>query len=97
RCSALSDRARDGKVVVLDSWGLTEPSTKRALQVLDALALEGKLLVVLSREDEVVWKSLRNLDYIHILTAGELNAYDVLVSDWVVFTTATLPGAETES
>jgi large subunit ribosomal protein L4 len=94
-CSALSDRARDGKVVVLDSWGLTTPSTKGALQVLDALALEGKLLVVLSREDEVVWKSLRNLGHIHILTTGELNAYDVLISDWVVFTSATLPDGST--
>jgi large subunit ribosomal protein L4 len=94
-CSALSDRASDGKVIVLDGWGISEPSTKAALQVLDALNLEGKLLVVLTRDDEAVWKSLRNLGHVHVLTTGEINAYDVLISDWVIFTTATLPDGST--
>ena len=49
------------------------------------------MLVVLRPDDEVVWKSLRNLGHVHICGAGELNAYDVLVSDWVVFTPDTLP------
>lgn len=95
--SALSDRRADGKVVVLDSWGIDTPSTKAALEVLGKLGVDGRVLVVLSRdEDDIpVWKSLRNLQQVHVLTAGELNAYDVLVSDWVVFTQASLPATRT--
>jgi large subunit ribosomal protein L4 len=91
--SALSDRRADDKVIVLDSWGIDTPSTKAAVEVLGKLGVEGRVLVVLGREeaDVAVWKSLRNLQNIHVLTAGELNAYDVLVSDWVVFTKASLP------
>jgi large subunit ribosomal protein L4 len=89
--SALSDRLADGKVVVLDDWGIESPSTKQAVRVLSALGVEGRVLVVLTRDDEATWKSLRNLPEVHVLSAGELNAYDVLVSDWVVFTSASLP------
>ncbi|MEO7429819.1 MAG: 50S ribosomal protein L4, partial [Acidimicrobiales bacterium] len=49
------------------------------------------VLAVLRPEDSAIWKSLRNLDNVHICGVGELNAYDVLVSDWVVFTPDTLP------
>jgi large subunit ribosomal protein L4 len=94
--SALSDRAADDRVVVLDTWGIDEPSTKRAVAVLDALELEGKVLVVLDIDDAAAWKSLRNLDDVHVLTPRELNAYDVLVSDWIVFTKETLPSNEAE-
>jgi len=91
--SALSDRRADGKVIVLDAWGIDTPSTKGALEVLGKLGVEGRVLVVLSRDeaDVPVWKSLRNLQNVHALTSGELNAYDVLVSDWVVFTKESLP------
>jgi large subunit ribosomal protein L4 len=93
--SALSDRFADGKVVVLDSWGIDTPSTKKAVAVLERLGIEGRALVVLTRDeaDVPVWKSLRNLPQVHVLTTGELNAYDVLVSDWVVFTRDSLPSA----
>jgi large subunit ribosomal protein L4 len=93
--SALSDRRADGKVVVLDSWGIDAPSTKAGVEVLGKLGVEGHVLVVLGRTeaDVAVWKSLRNLQHVHVLTAGELNAYDVLVSDWVVFTRESLPTA----
>ena len=91
--SALSDRLADGKVVVLDDWGIEFPSTNQAVEVLSALGVEGRVLVVLTRDDEATWKSLRNLPEVHVLSAGELNAYDVLVSDWVVFTNASLPTA----
>src|SRR5918992_2215550 len=76
--SALSDRRADDKVIVLDSWGIDTPSTKAAVEVLGKLGVEGRVLVVLGREeaDVAVWKSLRNLQNIHVLTAGELNAYD---------------------
>ena len=99
--SALSDRFSSEKIIVLKDWGLEAPSTKGAVEVLKKLELDGRILVVLTREDEVVWKSLRNLgDHIHVLVTGELNAYDVLVSDWVVFTEDSLPqpkAAKTES
>jgi large subunit ribosomal protein L4 len=95
--SALSDRRADDKVIVLDSWGIDTPSTKAALEVLGKLGVEGRVLVVLNRGDGdvAVWKSLRNLQNVHVLTAGELNAYDVPVSDWVVFTQDSLPATRT--
>src|SRR6188472_1382754 len=72
--SALSDRAAADRVLVLD-WGLDAPSTKGAIAALSANGVEGRVLAVLRPEDEAVWKSLRNLDHIHICGAGELNAY----------------------
>jgi large subunit ribosomal protein L4 len=89
--SALSDRRADDKVVVLDDWGLDAPSTKSAAEILGKVGVEGRVLAVLTRDDEVVWKSLRNLADVHVLTTDQLNAYDVLVSDYVVFTEASLP------
>ncbi len=92
--SALSDRAADGKVAVLDAWSLEAPSTKSALAALKSLGVEGRVLVVLGDDDTAAWKSLRNLQQVHPISPGELNAYDVLVSDWVVFTRDTLPSSE---
>jgi large subunit ribosomal protein L4 len=89
--SALSDRAADGKVVVVDGWGFDTPSTKGAVAALAALGLEGRILVVLSRDDVGAWKSFRNLQNVHILEAGHLNTYDVLVNDYVVFTRSNVP------
>lgn len=90
--SALSDRAAEGRIAVVESWDFDAPKTKEAIAAVAALGLEGKILLVLSRDDERAWLSFRNLPDVHILVAGELNAYDVLVSDWVVFTKASLPG-----
>jgi large subunit ribosomal protein L4 len=89
--SALSDRAAEGKVLVLDTWGMDTPSTKAAKAVLKAIGVDGRVLVVLRREDEAAWLSLRNLPEIHVCENTELNAYDVLVSDWVIFTRETVP------
>lgn len=89
--SALSDRAADGKVVVVDDWSFETPSTKGAVSALAALGLEGRILVVLSRDDVGAWKSFRNLQNVHILEAGHLNTYDVLVNDYVVFTRSNVP------
>ncbi len=89
--SALSDRAGDGKVVVVDGWGFDAPSTKAAKAALAALDIAGRALVVLGPDDDVARKSFRNLPDVHLLPAADLNAYDVLCSDWVVFTAATLP------
>jgi large subunit ribosomal protein L4 len=88
--SALSDRAASDRVLVLD-WGIDAPSTKGALAALAANGVEGRVLAVLRPDDHAVWKSLRNLGDVHVCGVGELNAYDVLVSDWVVFTPDTLP------
>jgi large subunit ribosomal protein L4 len=92
--SALSDRAADGKVVVVEEWGLEAPSTRAAKQALDSLGVTGKTLVVLGDDDEAAWKSLRNLPEVHCVLDRELNAYDVLVADYVVFTQSTLPAAQ---
>ncbi len=93
--SALSDRAADGKVVVIDSWPWAVPSTKLARAAIDALDLDGRALVVLARTDEDAYKSFRNLPGIQLILVSELNAYDILCNDWIVFTRETLPGVTT--
>ncbi|MGC9666614.1 50S ribosomal protein L4 [Planosporangium sp. 12N6] len=88
---ALSDRARDGRVAVVSTFveGDT-PKTKDALKVLNSVAEARRVLVVLGRADEVNWLSLRNEARVHLLAADQLNTYDVLVADQVVFTTDAL-------
>jgi large subunit ribosomal protein L4 len=84
---ALSDRARNGRVHVVT--GIVEgetPSTKAAIQALESLSDRRNLLVVLDRDDEVSWLSLRNVPRVHLLVVDQLNTYDVLVSDDVIFT-----------
>jgi large subunit ribosomal protein L4 len=94
--SALSDRAGLERVALIDSFDAwSEPKTKEAVIALNALGLEGKILVVLGRDDEMAFRSFRNLMNVKTLDAGELNAYDVLDCDWVLFTDATLPTQET--
>lgn len=90
--SALSDRAAQGRVMVVDAWDFPAPRTRDARAALGALGLEGRVLLVLGREDETAYRSFRNLTEVQPLFVGELNAYDVLCNDWVVFTRATLPG-----
>jgi large subunit ribosomal protein L4 len=90
--SALSDRAADGKVVVIESWSFSAPRTADAKRALEALGIAGgRVLVVVDRSDEATIKSFRNLPDVQLVEPGELNAYDVLSNEWVVFTTATLP------
>jgi large subunit ribosomal protein L4 len=84
---ALSDRAREGRLHVVESFVDGEtPKTKTALTMLKTVAESRRVLVVLSREDELGWLSLRNVPEVHLLAADQLNTYDVLVSDDVVFT-----------
>ena len=92
--SALSDRAADGNVIVVDKWEFESPKTKQAIAALGAIGTEGKVLMVFGDDDANAWKSFRNLDGVHCLHAGELNTYDVLNADVVVFTEATLPTGE---
>ena len=88
---ALSDRARGGNVHVLSTLAIDDtPSTKTAMGALKAVSSAKNILVVLSAEDVTGWKSLRNVPEVHLITAGQLNTYDVLVSDDVVFTRGAL-------
>jgi large subunit ribosomal protein L4 len=92
RC-ALSDRAAEGRVAVVAEWPWTAPKTAHARQALVDLGLDGRTLVVLDRLDnDDADKSFRNLPTVQVIRSGELNVYDVLCNDWVVFTRATLPG-----
>jgi large subunit ribosomal protein L4 len=90
--SALSDRAADGKIVVIDSWGFEAPKTKDAIKLLSALGVDGKALVVVDIDDTNTIKSFLNLPEVQLIESRELNAYDVLCSDYVIFSHATLPG-----
>ena len=89
--SALSDRASEGRVALVDTWDFEVPSTKAALASLEALELSGRVLVVLGEGDGIADRSFGNLPEVQSVLSGELNAYDVLVNDWVVFTDETLP------
>jgi len=91
--SALSDRASSDRVVVVGDWGFEAPKTQEAVTALDALGTEGRVLIVAERTDVNTWRSFANLGRAHVVSPGELNAYDVLVSDWVIFTKRTLPGS----
>ncbi|MGY1641685.1 50S ribosomal protein L4 [Geodermatophilus sp. SYSU D00703] len=88
---ALSDRAREERVHVVSTFVDGDaPKTKAALATLEAITTAKRVLVVLDREDVLNWVSLRNLPQVHLIEAGQLNTYDVLVSDEVVFTEAAL-------
>ena len=87
----------DGNVLVVDKWEFESPKTKQAVAALAAIGAEGKVLVVFGDDDANAWKSFRNLTDVHCLHAGELNTYDVLNADVVVFTEATLPTGESVS
>jgi large subunit ribosomal protein L4 len=90
--SALSDRANEGKVVVVDDWGFDAPKTKDAKAALASLGVQGKALVVVDTNDTNTIRSFLNLPEVQLIEVNELNASDVLCSDYVVFSKATLPG-----
>ena len=84
---ALSDRARDGHVHVVEAFVTGEtPSTKAALATLAKVTEATRVLVVLGAQDELNWLSLRNEPRVHLIESGQLNTYDVLVADAVIFT-----------
>lgn len=98
--SALSDRASEGRIKVVDSWGIDAPRTKQAISVLDRLGLRPagerapRVLIVLDRTEHAVWKSFRNLGTrVQIIIPEELNPYDILLNDWIVFSKPTLDAA----
>jgi large subunit ribosomal protein L4 len=88
---ALSDRARENRVHVVSTFVEGDnPKTKAALATLDAVTTAAKVLVVLGHDDALNWISLRNLPRVHLLESGQLNTYDVLNADEIVFTEAAL-------
>jgi len=95
--AALSDRALEGRVCLVDHWSFEMPKTKQAVASLRSLGLEGKVLVVLGGSDVVAERCFGNLPHVDIVEAAQLTAYDVVVSDWVVFTDETVPGEVTDA
>jgi len=90
---ALSDRARGSRVHAVEGLFAGEtPKTKAAIELLDSVAASKHVLVVLTRDDELNERAVRNIPTVHVLPFDQLNAYDVLVSDDIVFTTAALEG-----
>ena len=88
---ALSDRAREDRVHVVSTFVDGDaPRTKAALATLESITRAKRVLIVLDRDDVLNWVSLRNLPQVHLIEAGQLNTYDVLVSDEVVFTETAL-------
>src|ERR1700738_228635 len=86
---ALSDRLSHGRVLVVSGFVDGDvPKTKDAVAVLTGAigALDRPVLVVAHRDDEITWKSLRNVPGVHVVTDDQVNTYDVLASDYVVFT-----------
>jgi large subunit ribosomal protein L4 len=84
---ALSDRARGERLHVIDSLSVGNlPSTKAVAALLSDIASSKHVLIVLERSDDVSYKSVRNIPTVHVLPFDQLNAYDVLVSDDIVFT-----------
>ena len=89
--SALSDRAQSNSVYVVDAWDFETPSTKAAKTALEAIGTEGKVLVVTDAQDANTEKSFRNLSNVSVLSSDQLNVFDILVSDSIVFTKDNLP------
>lgn len=84
---ALSDRARGDRVHILSHLVEGEaPSTREAVRAVSNVTDRRQALLVASRADALTWRSLRNVPSVHLIAPGQLNAYDVLVADDVVFT-----------
>jgi large subunit ribosomal protein L4 len=92
---ALSDRATGGRIRLVDEWAFSVPKTKEAVVALAALEVYGRVLVVLDHDDVIAERSFDNIPYVDLVEDAQLTAYDVLCSDWVVFTDGTLPGETT--
>jgi large subunit ribosomal protein L4 len=95
--AALSDRALEGRICLVDRWSYEVPKTKQAVASLRALGLDGNVLVVIGGEDVVAERAFGNLGDVDLVEAGQLTAYDVIKSDWVVFTDQTVPGIITDA
>jgi large subunit ribosomal protein L4 len=88
--SALSTRADEDLVMVLEDFSLSEPKTKMAASIFEALGVDGYVLLVLADEDDNLVKSVRNLPFVVVTWVQHLNTYDVLANDRVIFTRSSL-------
>ena len=95
--SALSDRAASGDVIVVNDWVFEQPKTSEASQRLAAIGADGRVLVVLPRDEANAWRSFANLPRVHTLAPDQLNCYDIMVSDVAVFTESSLPSSTSAS
>lgn len=84
--SALTDRAREGRIKVLDGLSFDEPKTREAAEVMTSLEVFGRILLVIPEPDETVLKSFRNLGYVRVSYPRSLSTFDTLSADWLVFT-----------
>ena len=89
--SALSDRASSNSVYVVDAWEFETPSTKAAKTALEAIGAEGKVLIITDSQDANTEKSFRNLSNVNVISSDQLNVFDILISDSIVFTKDNLP------
>ncbi|MDB5057939.1 MAG: rplD [Chloroflexi bacterium] len=89
RC-VLSDKVRNERLKVIDSFGLDAPRTRAMVDLLSALSLSRKVLVVLDERDDNVLQSMRNIPQVQLVPASILNTYDVINADWVLTTAASI-------
>ena len=95
--SALSARAAEGKVVVTDGFSFDPPRTKDALRALQAWGVEGKVLLVLTKEDVSAAYAFRNILSVHVIASDQLNTYDVLDAATVIFTRSSLDALQSST
>jgi len=89
--SALSDRAANKRVALVDEWGWDGPKTKEAVATLHNLRISGSVLVVLADDETIAGRSFANLPNARTTSFGQLSAHDVLRNDWILFSDRTLP------
>jgi len=92
--SILSAKAKEGRLIVLDDFGLAEPKTKEAVQILKNLEATTKTTVVVGENQDTAVRSVRNIDNVKVIYSTELNAYDLLDNEYLVMTRAALNAVE---
>ncbi|MHB1324557.1 MAG: 50S ribosomal protein L4, partial [Coriobacteriia bacterium] len=92
--SVLSAKNADGQLFVIDSFGLDEPSTRKAAEVLKALGIDRRVTVVVAEDDVNAMLSLRNIERVRVITASEANTYDLVDNVSVLFTKPALEWLE---
>lgn len=83
--SALSAKAKASEIVVVDRFNIDEPKTRKAVEALEKLKLGNKVVLVVDKQNETTSKALRNLEGVHMIEISQLNVYDVLDNDQLVF------------
>lgn len=92
--SILSSKARDGRLIILDDFGLTEPKTQEALQILKNLGAAKKTTVVVGEDQDTAVRSIRNIDYVRVIYSSEINAYNLVDNEYLVMTRVALNAVE---